>query len=95
MGNGIKIAKYEITKTSVQVSVTKTLVSLTDAQTYLKDMKERAVKRNLKLSKNTKNKLLIDLRQSSNKMWLFTIVKQVSTPINPKIVRDIQENYFN
>lgn len=94
MNNTIKIAKYEITKTSIQMSITKSFTSITDAQMYLKDMKERALKRNFSISKSTKNNLLIDLRQSGNKMWLFTISKQVSTPINPKNVRETQENYF-
>ena len=83
MNNTIKIAKYEIakyeiTKTDIQRSTTKSFASIAHAQMYLKDMKERALKRNFSISKSTKNNLLIDLRQSGSKMWLFTVRKRIS-----------------
>ena len=99
MNNTIKIAKYEIakyeiTKTDIRMSITKSFASITYAQMYLKDMKERALKRNFSISKSTKNNLLIDLRKSGGKMWLFTVRKRISTHLNPKNVMEIQENYF-
>lgn len=88
----IRIMRYEIAKDYVSSYVQKSLCfTMVEAQTCIKKFVKFANKHNVKILKQTKNRLLV-CRSASNTsvLWYFKIIKSAYIPAPPKEVKEIQ-----
>ena len=88
----IRIMRYEIAKDYVSSYVQKSLCfTMVEAQTCIKKFVKSANKHNVKILKQTKNRLLACRSASDTSvLWYFKIIKSAYIPAPPKEVKEIQ-----